>query len=548
MKKLTELPEWQALYRHQQEVALYSMREWFDKEPERFSRFSLQVSEILLDYSRNRITNDTIQQLCHLAKAMALPRKIENLFKGEPVNQTEKRPALHTALRDKKHTPLLVNGQNITSRITATQKKMADCVEKIRSGEWKGVTGKSIRHIVNVGIGGSYLGPMMAIHALADFATQELDCHFVSTVDAALIQDVLKQIDPESTLFIISSKSFSTIETATNAQTAYAWMERQLGKEVLSKHFVAVTAAPQKAKQFGIPEDHIFELWEWVGGRYSIWSAIGLPIALMLGNKHFAELLEGAYEMDQHFRQADLAHNMPVLLGLLSIWYTHFFGTHAQAIAPYSHRLRYLVSYFQQLEMESNGKCVTQAGMPVTYPTSPVIFGEEGCNGQHAYHQLLHQGQQIVPVDFILVAQENKTEDRIHHDILLASGLSQAQALMRGKTYEEAREEELALNKTQEEADYLARHREIPGNKPSNVIFLNRITPYNLGALLALYEHKTFVQGAILDINSFDQWGVELGKQLLPHILHRLQGEKQQPLDCATEGLIAHYFSLGSKQ
>lgn len=543
---ITELTEWRALAKHQQEITHEHMRDWFANDASRFPQFSLQAGDILLDYSRNRIANKTVQLLADLAQAAHLPKKIAALLAGHPVNITEKRPALHTALRDKTNTALTVNGENIASLVAKTRAQMHLFVDKIREEQWQGVTGKSIAHIVNIGIGGSHFGPMMCTQALADFTAAKLHCHFVSSVDKAQLNEVLKQIDPEKTLFIISSKSFSTLETLTNARTVVAWMKNQLGEKVLDRHFIAVTAAKEKAMQFGIPEEHILPLWDWVGGRYSVWSAIGLPLAILIGNQHFSDFLDGAYQMDQHFREADLTANMPVLLALLSIWYMNFFAATTQAIVPYSHCLRHLPTYLQQAEMESNGKSISQQGHAIEYATSPIIFGQEGCDGQHAYHQLLHQGRHLVPVDFILIGKNHGHEHDLHQDILIASGLSQAQALMRGKTYNEAREELLVRHYSESEANFLAHHQMIAGNKPSNILFLNQLTPNTLGALLALYEHKIYVQGAIWNINSFDQWGVELGKQLIPPILDQLQGTqtKGEPLDCATAGLIDYYKKL----
>ncbi|RDI46528.1 glucose-6-phosphate isomerase [Aquicella lusitana] len=545
MKNLTELPEWQALFAHHQEVANLHLRALFAEDRSRFARFSLESGELFLDYSRNRISSETIKLLTELAEAVQLRQKIEALFNGQPINHTEKRPALHTALRDKRHTPIQVNGENIASIIAHMQQQLHDFVDNIHSKTWKGVTGKPIKHIVNLGIGGSHHGPQMAIHALKDFAVSDLQFHFISSVDKAHLNDVLEQIDPETSLFILSSKSFTTIETLTNARTILAWLRDKFGENVLKHHFVAVTAAPEKAIAFGIPKENIFPLWDWVGGRYSIWSAIGLPIALMLGNKHFEDFLAGAYEMDQHFRQADFSKNMPVLLALLTVWYLNFFGARAQAIVPYAHRLRYLVPYLQQAEMESNGKCIRSDSSHILYATGPVIFGEEGCNGQHTYHQLLHQGQHLIPVDFILIGKMSPSANDHHHETLIASGLSQAQALMRGKTFDEAYQELIARHCSPDEAKQLAHHQMIPGNKPSNVLVMEQLTPRNLGALLALYEHKIFVQGIIWDINPFDQWGVELGKQLLPQIIHRLKHmHTEDETDCATEGLIHHYKKI----
>ena len=549
MKSLTELAQWQMLTKHYHEIENQHMRDWFAKDPERFARFSLQSGEIFLDYSRHRINAKTLKLLGDLAEAIELSAKIEALFNGFPINHTEKRPALHTALRDKNHPQLIANGKNIAPLIVNAQAKMRDFVNKIHAKEWKGATQKPISHIVNLGIGGSYHGPMMGTHALKDFAVTDLKFHFISSVDKVYLNEVLQQIDPETTLFIISSKSFSTIETLTNARTILAWMKAKLGENVINQHFVAVTADAEKAAAFGIPSEHIFPIWDWVGGRYSVWSAIGLPIMLMIGNKQFDEFLEGAYQMDQHFRHASFSENMPVLLAMLGVWYTNFFNASAQAIVPYSYRLRRLIPYLQQADMESNGKGTGSNNNNIHYATGPIIFGEEGCDGQHTYHQLLHQGRHLIPVDFILVGKANRSADDHHQDTLIASGLSQAQALMRGKSYDEAYHELIASNYSQRDAKDLAHHQTIPGNRPSNVLFLERITPKNLGALLALYEHKIFVQGVIWNINSFDQWGVELGKQLLPQIVERLhQPHTDGQLDCATQGLINLYKKVQGRQ
>ncbi len=533
-------PEWQTLANHQSEIAPCHMRDWFAKDHSRFSHFSLQAGDLFLDYSRNRITDKTMTLLCDFARAIHLPEKIDAIFSGFPVNTTENRPALHMALRDLSHTPTMVDGVNIASLIQNAQTKLQDFVTQIHSHAWKGITGKPIRHIVNIGIGGSYTGPMMTTCALSHFKIAPLEFHFISTVDQFHLTDVLQRIDPETTLFIISSKSFSTLETLTNAQTIFQWMKNQLGHDVVKHHFVAVTASIDKAIAWGLPEENIFPLWHWVGGRYSIWSAIGLPLMLMIGNDHFKDFLKGAYFIDQHFKQAPFEKNMPVILALLGIWYMHFFDAKAQALIPYAYQLRPFIAYLQQADMESNGKNVGLDGDSINYPTTSILFGEEGCIGQHAYHQLLHQGQHFIPVDFILVGQSSHSSDfSDHQDILLASGLSQAQALMRGKTWLEAKNALLARSYSEKEATYLAQHQMIPGNRPSNIIYLEKLTPASLGSLIALYEHKIFVQGVIWNINSFDQWGVELGKELLPSLLQCIQHDTHHDyIDHATHQLI----------
>lgn len=539
---VTELKEWQDLVRHQTSIANDHMRDWFRTDIDRFSQYSLQFGEILFDFSRNRINQTTCQLLDRLAHAAQLPEKITRLCSGQPINTTEKRAVLHTALRDKRHPPLWVNGENVTSLINDALDRMSVFCDQVHTQTWRGSTGKPIHHIVTLGVGGSYLGTMMCCHALKDFAVNDLSFHFISSIDKSLMNDVLAQIDPEATLFIISSKTFTTLETMTNANTLLDQLRHTLGNEALRHHFIAITANEQKAIELGLAPHNIFPLWDWVGGRYSIWSAIGLPLMLMIGRDAFQQFLDGAHQVDLHFQQADFSRNIPVLMGMLSIWYRNFFHASAQAIIPYAHRLRHLVPYLQQADMESNGKRIRSSGDETTYATGPIIFGDEGCNGQHSYHQLLHQGQHLVPVDFILIGKPTNATHDHHQDMLIASGLSQAQALMLGKTWQEARQHLLKKGYSNEEAGMLAKHQTNPGNRPSNVLFLERLTPYNLGALLALYEHKIFVQGAIWDINSFDQWGVELGKELLPAILQGIQNTQAlRETDSATTGLIHHF-------
>lgn len=545
IKSLTEHEEWQKLSQHCQHITPQHMRDWFAVDLQRFSRFSLQCGEILLDYSRNLITQETIELLCHLANAVNLRAKMASLYAGHAINITENRAALHTALRDKTCTPRPIADGNATQLIADALAQMRALTDQIHSGAYRGITGKPIKHIVTLGVGGSYLGTKMSCRALKDFAVTDLRFHFISSVDRALVNDVLEQIDPETTLFIISSKTFTTLETMTNAMTLIDWMKSQFGPNVMKHHFLAITSNTDKALAFGLPAEHILPLWDWVGGRYSIWSAIGLPLMLMIGHQSFDDFLAGANEMDQHFIQADFSQNMPVLLALLSVWYMNFFHANAQAIVPYSHRLRDFIPYLQQADMESNGKRATISGGKANYKTGPVIFGEEGCNGQHSYHQLLHQGQHFIPVDFILIGKPTSAAHDHHQDILVASGISQAQALMLGKSKTEAREALSQRNHPAHDIDFLAEHQTNPGNRPSNVLFLERLTPKNLGALIALYEHKIFVQGAIWDINSFDQWGVELGKQLLPNILTAVQ-KNQLPTDTdsGTAGLIHHFRKI----
>lgn len=543
MSSLTELPEWQALQSHQQLIESQTMREWFATQPLRFHELSLQVGELLFDFSKNRVTTETLKLLCQLAKRVHVQDKINNLFKGSPVNFTEKRPALHTALRKPFSDSVYVENKNVVNEVHVVLNKMRQFTDGVRNKLLRSSTHKPFTDIVNIGIGGSHLGPLMAQHALADFAIDSLECHFISNIDSEHLKEVFKKINPDTTLFIISSKSFTTLETMTNAATIRRWLQHKLGYQDVSAHFVAVTAANDKAIEFGINQDHIFPIWDWVGGRYSVWSAIGLPLALMIGMDHFLEFLAGGYAMDQHLQQANFESNMPIILALLGVWYINFFGSQSHAIVPYSHKLNYFRAHLQQLDMESNGKRAAKTGV-LNYATGPIIWGEHGCNGQHAFHQLLHQGQHFIPVDFILVGG-NGDGFSAHHDMLVASGLSQAQALMQGKTLEQALNELKNEGYSESEANFLAPHKAIPGNRPSNILFMNKMTPRNLGLLLALYEHKIFIQGAIWNINSFDQWGVELGKQLLPRILQDLKNPTTNaPHDASTLGLIDHYKKL----
>lgn len=543
MNSITQLPEWQALKQHQQWIKNQSMKNWFASDPFRFEHFSTQFNDLLFDYSKNRITKETLTLLFKLAEATQLKQKIEALFQGKPLNFTENRPALHTALRNKKNEILLLNGHNIMTDIHQTIEQMRSFTYLIREKIYLGATQKPISDIVNVGIGGSHLGPLMAVHALREFASPTLKCHFISTIDRVHLKETLDKINPETTLFIISSKSFTTLETVSNLKILQQWLQQKLQIKDISAHFVAVTANTQKALELGIKQHLIFPLWDWVGGRYSVWSAIGLPIALMIGIDKFLDFLAGGHAMDQQLRCAPDAENMPLIMALLGIWYINFFGAESHAIIPYSHKLNWLRAHLQQLDMESNGKQVGVHGA-LDHATGPIIWGEHGCNGQHAFHQLLHQGQHLIPIDFLFVADQEKELPDLQ-DVLIASGLSQAEALMKGKTVEEAFAELRKEGYSLEQAEQIAIQKTIPGNRPSNILFLNKMTPYNLGLLLALYEHKIFIQGAIWNINSFDQWGVELGKQLLPRILSEIQRPSiSTQHDSSTLNLIKHYRNL----
>lgn len=535
-----------ALKEHYHTVAKIPMREMFHADPQRFERFSLEAAGILLDYSKNRITQETLHLLHQLAAEKQLPLQIERLLTGYPVNFTEQRAALHTALRNSTSNPVFVNGfvdgDDIMPAITAMLDKMQHLTEKVRQGEWRGFKGDVITDIVNIGIGGSHLGPAMVTEALAPYANQQLRCHFVANIDGGHVTHILQSLNPATTLFILSSKSFETLEPLTNGRTIWQWFLEKTGQpQAVQHHFFAVTAKREKAIEFGILPDHIFELWEWVGGRYSLWSAIGLPIAFAIGMNNFRELLAGAEAMDQHFRHAPLAENMPVTLALLSMWYVNFFAANTQAIIPYLHSLRQLPTYLQQADMESNGKRIRRDGTPVEHATGPVIWGGEGCNAQHAFHQLLHQGTHLIPVDFILPAQSHYSMPT-HHAILFAQCLGQSQALMYGKTLAEVIAEFKEQGVSAADIQRLAPHKVLIGNNPSNTLIFPKLTPRILGALLALYEHKIFVQGVMWDINSYDQWGIELGKQLMSRILPSLQHRSPLPHhDASTDGLIDYY-------
>ena len=537
---LTSRPEWRELEDHQIAMSQAHMRDLFNRDPGRFERYYVEAAGLALDYSKNLVVDETLGHLMALARSCGLPEKIEAMFRGERVNASENRPALHTALRNMTDEPILVEGRDIMPEVRATLARMEEFVWRIRSTQWRGFTNKPFTDVVSIGIGGSFLGPKLVSASLKPYWHGRLDCHYVANIDGSHITEVLRHINPETTLFLIQSKSFRTQETLENTRVAREWFLHNGGSEErISKHFVAVTANTQEAVAFGIAEENIFPMWDWVGGRYSLWSAIGLPTALTIGMDNFRALLSGAQAMDRHFRSAPLEENLPVIMALLGIWYGNFWGADAHAILPYDHYLRGLPAHLQQLDMESNGKCVTQHGAPVDYQTGPIIWGGAGANGQHAYHQLLHQGTKLSPADFIIPLHTHNPVGN-HHAILFANCLSQTQALMQGKTEAEARAELAAQGLDAATIDSLAPHKVIPGNKPSNTLLFERATPRTVGALIALYEHKTYAQGVIWDLDSFDQWGVELGKQLGKDILDRLlDGEHHgDTTDSSTEGLI----------
>ncbi len=543
---LTSRPEWQALTSHQAELKNTHMRDMFRDDPDRASRFFISGGGLSLDYSRNRMNDDTMAKLIALARSCGVPERTEAMFRGDHINVTEKRPALHVALRDTSGDPLLVDGTNITPEVETTLNRMAQFVDDVLSKRWLGHTGKAFTDVVSIGIGGSFLGPKLVSEALRPYWHGQLKGHYVANIDGTQIAEVLRRVNPETTLFLIQSKSFRTQETLENSKVARAWFLDNGGSEdQIAKHFVAVTANTPEAVNFGISEDNIFPMWDWVGGRYSLWSAIGLPVALTIGMDNFRALLSGANAMDQHFRSAPLEQNLPVVMAMLGIWYNNFWGAETYTILPYDHYLRSLPAHLQQLDMESNGKSVTQDGEPLSYQSGPVIWGGVGANGQHAFHQLLHQGTRLIPADFI-IPLETHNKVASHHVTLFANCLSQSRALMSGKNLDEAKAELKAEGMSPEEIDKLAPHKVIPGNKPSNTLLMDKSTPETVGALIALYEHRTFVQGIIWDVDSFDQWGVELGKQMGKGILDRLTGDSTEgdgPSDSSTDNLIRLFRS-----
>ena len=535
----TQQPAWQALRAQRERMQQFSLRDAFATDPQRFSRYSLSHGGLFLDYSKNLIDEQSLGQLLQLAEQMQLRPAIEALFAGERVNASEGRPALHTALRRPVGERVLVDGVDVMPQVHRVLGQMTELVQRIHNGLWRGYTEKPITDVVNIGIGGSFLGPQLVSEALLPFAQRGVRCHYLANIDGSEFHEVTANLRAETTLFIVSSKSFGTLETLKNAQAARRWvLDQGCAVEDLHRHFIAVSSNRKAAVEFGIAEENIFPMWDWVGGRYSLWSAIGLPIALAIGMGNFKELLAGAYAMDQHFLTAPFEQNMPVLLALLGVWYGDFWGAHSHAILPYDHHLRNFNQHLQQLDMESNGKRVRQDGSPVSCGTGPVIWGGVGCNGQHAYHQLLHQGTLLIPADFIVpVVSYNPVAD--HHQWLYANCLSQSQALMCGKSRAEAEAELRAKGLPEDEVQRLAPHKVIPGNRPSNTIVLERVSPRRMGALVALYEHKVFAQSVIWGINAFDQWGVELGKELGKELYGHLTGQEQGPVaDSSTQGLI----------
>ncbi|MCU7906202.1 MAG: glucose-6-phosphate isomerase [Candidatus Thiodiazotropha sp. (ex Epidulcina cf. delphinae)] len=549
MTEINQTDEWAALIKHWDEIEQLQMRDLFQEGPERSEQMTVRQCGILLDYSKNRITARTMKLLLALAQAADVDGWRRRMFSGERLNITENRAVLHVALRNCSSLPTWFDGEDVMPGVNTVLGKMEAFSESVRSGEWKGFTGKPITDVVNIGIGGSNLGPLMVCEALKHYQKPDLQLHFVSNVDGTHILETVKPLNPETTLFIVASKTFTTQETLTNAHTARDWLLGRLKDETaVASHFVAISTNREKVSEFGIDTANMFEFWDWVGGRYSLWSAIGVPIALAIGMQRFYELLQGANEMDEHFLHADLSENMPVIMALLGIWYADFAQARTHAILPYDQFLRYLPDYLQQADMESNGKRVTRFGRPVSYPTGPVIWGMAGTDGQHAFYQLIHQGTQMIPCDFIIpVNSHNESGD--HHHKLFANCLAQTEALMRGKTRTEAREEMEQAGLAPEEIVDLLPHKIFPGNRPTNTLLIDKITPSRLGSLIALYEHKIFVQGVIWRVNSFDQWGVELGKQLAGVILPELLGvNRSSTHDSSTRGLITYFHRHRGKQ
>ena len=516
------------------------MKDLFAADAKRGEKYSLGLENMLVDYSKNRIDENVMSALYDLARERGIKEKITEMFEGKKINTTENRAVLHIALRNRSDKPIYVDGRDVMPQINAVLEKIKYFSEAVRLGTFCGYTGKKLTDIVNIGIGGSDLGPFMVTEALKHYWAKDIKCHFISNIDGTSCAEVLNKLNPENTLFIVASKTFTTIETLTNAKTCRKWLVDALGEHAVSKHFIALSTNKQEVEKFGINPDNMFEFWDFVGGRYSMWSAIGMIIAIAVGYKNFERMLEGAYAMDMHFLNSDLEHNIPVTLALLGIWYNNFYNIHRYAVVPYDQYLQYLPSYLQQLDMESNGKNVSEDNKYVDYATGPVLFGGAGTNVQHSFFQLLHQGTEIVPTDFIIPAISHN-EIGAHQQILIANVLAQSEALMLGKTEEESAAELEAAGKSKAEVNRMKKYKSFSGNRPSTTIVLKKVDPYNLGMLIAMYEHKVFVQGKIWNINSFDQFGVELGKKLALKILPELQGTVFDAVhDSSTAGLIKH--------
>nr|CAX84235.1 Glucose-6-phosphate isomerase [uncultured bacterium] len=544
MPALTDLAAWKALTAHRDQMADIHMRDLFAQDPDRFTTFSCTLEDLLFDYSKNRVTRETMQLLLQLARNCEVETWRERMFNGEKINNTEKRAVLHVALRNLSGRPIRVDGEDVMPGVRAVLDHMRRFATAVRDGTWKGDTGKAIRDVVNIGIGGSDLGPVMVCEALKPYIQKGLSLHFVSNVDGTHIAETIKKLDPETTLFIVASKTFTTQETIANALTARQWLVEHLGEKAVSKHFVALSTNSRDVAKFGIDTKNMFEFWDWVGGRYSLWSAIGLPIAIAIGFEGFQDLLAGGHAMDEHFRSAPLERNMPVIKALIGIWNHNFLGAESFAVLPYDQYLHRLPAFLQQSDMESNGKYVTRDGARVAWTTGPVLFGEPGTNGQHSFYQLVHQSTRLVPADFIAAAESHNPLGE-HHPLLLSNFFAQTEALMKGKSAAEARAELQAQNLSGHELEFMTAHKVFDGNRPTNSIMVRRITPRTLGMLVALYEHAIHVQGTIWNINSYDQWGVELGKQLAKQILPELTAPgRVTGHDASTNGLINYYKTL----
>jgi len=543
----TTTKSWQNLRRHYEKTKSLHMRDLFAEDSRRFDKFSICFNDLLVDYSKNRITEETLKGLIALAEECDLNNAIENMFGGAKINETENRAVLHIALRNRANNPIVVDGQDVMPEVNAVLDQMEDFTNRVISGHWQGYTGKKISDIVNIGIGGSDLGPVMVTEALRPYAKKDLRVHYVSNIDGTHLTETLKQLKPETTLFMIASKTFTTQETMTNAFSAREWfLEAAKDPLHVARHFVAISTNAEAVEKFGIDKDNMFVFWDWVGGRYSLWSAIGLSIACYIGYENFVELLQGAFEMDQHFKTTPFDKNIPVLLALIGIWYNNFHGAQTEAILPYDQYLHRFPAYFQQGNMESNGKSVDRNGDKIDYQTGPVIWGEPGTNGQHAFYQLIHQGTKLIPADFLAAAISHNPIGE-HHPILLSNFFAQTEALLNGKTQKQVAAELKKDGKSDKEIQKLLPQKLFEGNRPTNSIIFNKLTPKVLGSLIALYEHKIFVQGVIWNIFSFDQWGVELGKQLAKKILPELEGDK--PVDShdgSTNGLINAYKQMRS--
>ncbi len=532
-----KLKSWKKLQRHYRWVKKIEMKDLFEQDAKRAEKYSIDLDNLHFDYSKNRFNEKTLNYLLELAKESKLKESIDAMFAGEKINSTEGRAVLHTALRNRDSSPVYENGKDVMPEINEVLAKMKNFIEQVRYGNFKGHTGKKLTNIVNIGIGGSDLGPVMATTALKEYWDKDMNCYFVSNIDGSACDDVLSKIDAETTLFVIVSKTFTTIETLTNAQTCRKWLIEKLGEHAVSKHFVAVSTNAKEVEKFGIDTNNMFGFWDFVGGRYSLWSAVGLSVALVIGMDNFEKMLEGAYSMDKHFKNSDLDKNIPVIMALMGIWYNNFFGFKQYGVIPYDQDLRYFPNYLQQLDMESNGKSVTKDNKFIRYATGPILFGGAGTDVQHSFFQLIHQGTSITPIDFIIPAISHN-EVGAHHEILLANALAQGEALMRGRSKYEAADELREAGKTNAEIEVLRRFKTFRGNRPSNTILLKKVDPRSLGMLVAMYEHKVFVQGVIWNINSFDQMGVELGKRMALNILPEIQGQTIGKHDSSTTHLI----------